>query len=48
LQIGFSKGLVKAQHLVFSIVSSLSTMHRSSPYVQAKGVIGDFKAFVAH
>jgi hypothetical protein len=33
-QIGFSKGLGNTQHLVFSIVSSLSTMSRSSPYVQ--------------
>jgi hypothetical protein len=33
-QIGFSEGLGKAQQLVFPVVSSLSTMSRSSPYVQ--------------
>jgi hypothetical protein len=33
-QIGFSEGLGNTQQLVFSVVSSLSTMSRSSPYVQ--------------
>jgi hypothetical protein len=46
-QIGFFKVLGNAKHLEFSIVSSLSTMSRSSPYVQTEGVLGDFKAFVA-
>jgi hypothetical protein len=39
--------LGNTQHLVFSIVTSLSTMRRSSLYVQTYGVVGDFKAFVA-
>jgi hypothetical protein len=31
IEIGFSKGLGNSQHLVFSIVRSLSTMSRSRP-----------------
>jgi hypothetical protein len=38
-QSGFSKGLGNTQHLLFSVVSSLSRMCRSSPYVQAWAVI---------
>jgi hypothetical protein len=39
------QGLGNAQRLVFSIVTSLSTMCRSSPLrADLEGVMGDFKA----